>query len=127
MEDTRLTFNLSFQSSVHTLATQRSDRESLDKPYTRRGPNLLKNLKEGDGGRDLWTGGRLSLQKGNALAISWAQALTTDNLKEYYDLLKTTPKTHDLMNLPSRIYNMDESGMPLDHKPPKVVAPKGMK
>ena len=48
-------------------------------------------------------------------------------MKEYYDLLKMTLKTHGLMNLSSRIYNMDESGMPLDHKPPKVVAPKGMK
>ena len=29
------------------------------------------------------------------------------------------------MGCPNRIYNMDESGMPLDHKPPKVVARKG--
>ena len=69
----------------------------------------------------------LSLQKGDALFISRAQALTADNLKEYYDLLKTTLETHGLMNLPSRIYNMDKSGIPLDHKAPKIVAPKGMK
>jgi hypothetical protein len=69
----------------------------------------------------------LSLRKGDALSVSRAQALTADNLKKYYDLLKTTLETHGLMNQPSRIYNMDESGMPLDHKPPKVVAPKGMK
>ena len=31
------------------------------------------------------------------------------------------------MGCPSRIYNMDESGMPLDHKPPKVVTRKGTK
>ena len=60
------------------------------------------------------------------MSVSSAQALTADNLKEYYDLLKTTIETHGLMYLSSRIYNMDESGMPLDHKPPKVVAPKGM-
>ena len=58
----------------------------------------------------------VSLRKGDPLAISRAQALTADNLKQYYDLLKTTLETHGLMNLPSRIYNMDESGMPLDHK-----------
>ena len=69
----------------------------------------------------------LSLRKGDALSVSRAQALTADNMKEYYDLLKTTRETNSLMNLPSRIYNMDESGMPLDHKPPTVVAPKGMK
>lgn len=29
------------------------------------------------------------------------------------------------MGCPNRIYDMDESGMPLNHKPPKVVARKG--
>ena len=46
---------------------------------------------------------------------------------EYYNLLKATLEEHGLMNLPSRIYNMDESGMLLEHKPPKVVACKGVK
>ena len=31
------------------------------------------------------------------------------------------------MNKPSCIYKMDESGMPLDHKQLKCVAPKGLK
>jgi len=70
---------------------------------------------------------KLTLQKGDALAVSQAHAVTATNLKEYYDLLKATLEEHGHMNLPSRIYNMDESGMPLDHKPPKVVACKGMK
>lgn len=34
---------------------------------------------------------------------------------------------HDLTNKPSQIYNMDESGMPLDHCPPNVVARRGQK
>ena len=94
----------------------------------KKGPEFAEEFK----GKGWWERfmGRwptLSLRKGDALAISRAQALTADNLTEYYDLLKTTLETHGLMNLPSRIYNMDESGMPLDHKPPKVVAPKGMK
>ena len=69
---------------------------------------------------------RLTLRRGDTLAVPHAEAVTA-NLKEYYDLLKATLEEHGLMNLPSRIYNMDESGMPLDHKPPKVVAQKGMK
>lgn len=36
-------------------------------------------------------------------------------------------KDNDLLNRPSRIYNMDESGMPLDHKQLKRVAKKRMK
>lgn len=59
--------------------------------------------------------------------MSQAQALTAENLKEYYDLLKITLEKHCLVNLSSRIYNMDESGMLLGHKPTKVVAPRGMK
>ena len=69
----------------------------------------------------------LALRRGDALAVACANAVTAANLKEYYDLLKTTLEEHGIMNLPSRIYNMDETGMPLDHKPPKVVARKGMK
>ena len=81
------------------------------------------------GGRDLWTGDLLSLSERvmQYLFLELKHLVkfnTADNLN---DLLKTTLETYSLMNLPSRIYNMDESGMPLDHKPPKVVAPKGMK
>ena len=33
----------------------------------------------------------------------------------------------DFNDHPERIYNMDKAGMPLDPRPPKVVAPKGQK
>ena len=36
-----------------------------------------------------------------------------------------TLTTHNLLNCPNRMYNMDESGLPLDHKPSKVIALKG--
>ena len=32
-----------------------------------------------------------------------------------------------LLNEPKRIYNVDKTGMPLDYRPPKVVAYKGQK
>ena len=31
------------------------------------------------------------------------------------------------MNKPGQIFNVDESGMPLEHRAPKVVARKGQK
>ena len=34
---------------------------------------------------------------------------------------------HELKNKPSQIYNCDESGMPLQHKVPKVLSVKGAK
>ena len=48
-------------------------------------------------------------------------------MKSYFGLLEKTLKDNDLLNRPSRIYNMDESRMPLDHKQLKRVAKKGMK
>ncbi len=34
---------------------------------------------------------------------------------------------NELIESPNQIYNVDETGMPLDHRPPKVVAKKGQK
>ena len=46
-------------------------------------------------------------------------------MSAYFSLLEETLKDHDLLDKPSFIFNMDESGMPLDHKQPKKVATKG--
>ena len=35
----------------------------------------------------------------------------------YFDLLEETLDEFDLKDKPSQIYNCDESGMPLEHKP----------
>lgn len=44
-----------------------------------------------------------------------------------FDLLKNVLTENDLMESPNQIYNVDETGMPLDHRPPKVVTKKGQK
>ena len=69
----------------------------------------------------------LALRKGDALAQPRANAVTEINIHQYYSLLEKTLQENGILNCPSRVYNMDESGMPLDHKPPKVVVPKGTK
>jgi hypothetical protein len=69
----------------------------------------------------------LVLRKGDALAQSRANAVNAANLSQYYSILEETLKKHKLYDCPSRIYNMDESGMPLDHKLAKVIAQKGAK
>ena len=48
-------------------------------------------------------------------------------MKEYFELLKTTLTENNLFDKPSQLYNVDQTGMPLDHKPPKLVAHKGQK
>ncbi len=70
---------------------------------------------------------QLSLRKGDALAQSRAAGVNAVSINNYFDLLKKTLTTHRLLDCPNRIYNMDESGLPLDHKPPKVIALKGAK
>jgi len=47
--------------------------------------------------------------------------------KPYFDLLDETLSKHGLKDKPSQIYNCDESGILLEHKLPKIVAPRGMK
>ena len=56
-----------------------------------------------------------------------ANALTEKNMKSYFDLLEKTLEDNGLLNKPARTYNMDKSGMPLDHKQLKRVAEKGTK
>lgn len=51
-------------------------------------------------------------------------AVTKEVIKSYCDLLEETLETHNLTNKPAQIYYMDESGMPLDHRPPPNVIAK---
>ena len=48
-------------------------------------------------------------------------------LGHYFDLLEQTLKEHDILDKPSQIFNLDETRMPLDPTPPKVVMLKGTK
>ena len=70
---------------------------------------------------------RISLRSGDATAHVRMNAINRDNLKHYFGLLKQLLEENDLVDHPERVYNMDETGVPLDTKPPKVVALKGQK
>ena len=67
----------------------------------------------------------LSLCKWDPTAAVCMDCLTTENMMKYFENLEVCLKEHDLMNCPGQIYNVDETGMPLDHRPPKVVGRKG--
>ena len=64
---------------------------------------------------------RLSLR--SADPVSYVRT-TAFCLKAYFDLLVKTLRDKGLLDKPNFIYNMDESGMPLDHKQLKRIAPK---
>ena len=61
--------------------------------------------------------------------MSYARAVAHDSevFRNYFDLLENTLIENKLMNEPSRIFNGDESGFPLEHKPGKLIGVKGEK
>ena len=56
-----------------------------------------------------------------------SNAVDQDSLDYYFSLLKKALEDSNLFDEACCIYNMDKTGMPLDHKQPKRIAPKGMK
>ena len=70
---------------------------------------------------------QLSLQKGDLFLVIQEQATTYNVFNDYFNLLDETLTNHGLKDKPSQIYNCDESGMPLQHKMPKVITTKGIK
>jgi hypothetical protein len=48
-------------------------------------------------------------------------------LEQYFDVLEETLTEYDLMEKPNLIFNMDESGIPFEPKPPKCIFKKGEK
>ena len=69
----------------------------------------------------------LSLRSGDSTAHVRMDAINDENLRAYYDLLKSVYDEHEFDSHPEAIYNMDETGVPLEPRPPKVVAEKGAK
>ena len=67
----------------------------------------------------------LSLRQGDATGHVRMEAMNSETMEHYFALLKETLEAHDLVGRPAQIYNLDESGMPLNPRPPKVVSPKG--
>ena len=70
---------------------------------------------------------RLSLRRGDATANVRMEALDIETKNKYFKSLEETLKEQGLMNSPGQIYNVDETGVTLDHKPPNVVARRGQK
>jgi len=66
----------------------------------------------------------LSLHSSDPLSSCRSNAVKQSSLDCYYTLLKETLEENGLMNNNSCIYNMDETGMALDSKQLKRIAPK---
>ena len=69
----------------------------------------------------------LALRRGDNTAHSRMNAMNLETVKQYFDLLEDTLKELDLLLCPAQVYNVDESGMPLDPRAPNICAQRGVK
>ena len=67
----------------------------------------------------------LSLRQGDTTAHVRKDAMNRETISHYFSLLHDTLSTNGLLDKPAQIYNVDETGVPFDPRPPKVVSPKG--
>lgn len=69
----------------------------------------------------------LSLRTGEGLAYQRAVSTNRIVIDKYFDLLEDVLETNNLTRKPHRIFNADETGMPLQHRPGRRVAVRGQK
>ncbi len=70
---------------------------------------------------------KLALLTPATLSLARAGASERGILDHYFDELKSTLGENGLSDHPCLVFNMDETGMPLDHKPLKILTYKGHK
>lgn len=69
----------------------------------------------------------LTLRSGDATANVRMDAVNEQTMTAYFDLLKDVFDQLNLKDHPECIYNMDETGIPLEPCPPKIITRKGVK
>ena len=67
------------------------------------------------------------MRRGDPFSVARDKMTDRAIFENYFSLLRETLEEHGLKNRPGQIYNCDESGMPLEHTPPKTIAIKGTK
>ena len=69
----------------------------------------------------------LTLRAPASLSKARHNASDPEIVKRYFDLLEQTMVENDLLDKPGQIFNVDESGMPLNPKPVKCMFNRGIK
>ena len=126
-EEKELSSHLLLAPSIGFGKTRR-DVRCLVESYLK-GKGILKGsaLSNGWWQRFLQRNKTLSLRLGDSTACVRMNTMTSDNMKTYFDLLRKMYDENKFDKFPETIYNMDETGMPLEPRPPKIVAKKGQK
>ena len=69
----------------------------------------------------------VSLRTPATISTARAKGSCPEAINQYFDMLQDTLDEYNLHGKPSLIYNMDETGFPLDPKPLKIVHVRGEK
>lgn len=69
----------------------------------------------------------LSVRQSEGLSLARAQGMNRVDVAAFFALLERTLTENDLLNKPSKIFNMDESGLKLNNEPGEVITRKGSK
>lgn len=67
----------------------------------------------------------ISLRKPEGLSRARAAGLNEKEVKNYFSNLRTVMSDFELFDKPQYLYNVDESGIPLNNRPLKIVSEKG--
>lgn len=66
-----------------------------------------------------------SLRVPSSLSTARQQGTNTRVMEAYFDMLEETLEENNLTDKPCQIFNMDETGLPLSPKPPKLLCKTG--
>ncbi|XP_030749425.1 uncharacterized protein LOC115877412 [Sitophilus oryzae] len=69
----------------------------------------------------------LAVRKAQGLSIARAKGMTQEECVKYFELLGDILRENNLLNVPQKIFNLDETGLQLNNNPGKVVTNKGAK
>ena len=127
MEEEELVEYLSDANKVGYGKTRRQVKVITQRVATEKGVLRSARISDGWWWRFLQQHPQLSLRSGDSTAYVRMNAMNEENLTIYFDLLNTVLTDNDLKVHPEQIYNMDETGLPLNPRPPKVVAIRGQK
>ena len=107
--------------------TKRQIQHMVERVAKEKGTLKRSRISDGWWRRFLERNPQLRLRRGDATGHERMDALNKENLDAYFQLLQDVYDEFNFHDHPELIYNMDETGMPLDVKPPKIVARKGQK
>lgn len=126
-EESELADHLLKASSIGYGKTRRNVRCLVDSYQKQKGTLKETSVSNGWWEKFMKRNYQLSLRCCDSTAGVRMEAVNAENLRQYFDLLWEVYRKNDFENFPEAIYNMDETGVPLSPRPPKVIARKGQK